>query len=67
MVFDTVDGAVRCALVVQQWVPAFEADQDADRRISFRIGINAGDAIPDGTDLHGDVVITSVGIRRSLV
>jgi adenylate cyclase len=56
MVFDSADGAVRCALEVQQQVPAFEADQYADRRIGFRIGINVGDAIPDGTDLHGDVV-----------
>jgi adenylate cyclase len=56
IVFDSVDGAVRCALKVQQQVSAHEADQDADRRIGFRIGINIGDAIPDGTDLHGDVV-----------
>jgi adenylate cyclase len=56
MVFDSVDGAVRCALKVQQKVSAFEANLNADRRISFRIGINIGDAIPDGTDLHGDVV-----------
>ena len=27
-----------------------------DRAIRFRIGINLGDAIPDGTDLHGDAV-----------
>jgi adenylate cyclase len=56
IVFDSVDGAVRCALEVQQQVPALEAVQNADRRIGFRIGINVGDAIPDGTDLHGDVV-----------
>ena len=24
--------------------------------IRFRVGINIGDAIPDGTDLHGEVV-----------
>jgi adenylate cyclase len=56
IVFDSVDGAVRCALAVQQQVPASEADQSTDHRIGFRIGINVGDAIPDGTDLHGDVV-----------
>src|SRR5215475_8228280 len=54
IVFDSVDGAVRCALAVQQQMLAYEADQPPDRRISFRIGINAGDVIPDGTDLHGD-------------
>jgi adenylate cyclase len=56
IVFDSVDGAVRCALEVQQQVPAWDGDRSPDNRILFRIGINAGDAIPDGTDLHGDVV-----------
>ena len=26
------------------------------RAIRFRVGINVGDVIPDGTDVHGDVV-----------
>jgi adenylate cyclase len=56
IVFDSVDGAVRCAVQVQQQLPASEPDQQPDRRIRFRIGVNIGDAIPDGTDLHGDVV-----------
>ena len=56
MVFDSIDGAVRCAVKVQQQVPAYDADQPADRAIRFRVGINVGDVIPDGTDVHGDVV-----------
>jgi adenylate cyclase len=56
IVFDSIDGAVRCALEVQQQVPDFDRDRPPDNRIRFRIGINAGDAIPEGTDLHGDVV-----------
>jgi adenylate cyclase len=56
MVFDSVDGAVRCALRVQQQVPGVEGDLPSDRSIRFRIGINVGDVIPDGTDVHGDVV-----------
>ena len=31
-------------------------DQPPDRAIRFRVGINIGDAIADGTDLHGDAV-----------
>ncbi len=31
-------------------------DQPPERRIRFRIGIDLGDAIPDGTDLHGEAV-----------
>ena len=42
--FDSIDGAVRCAVKVQQQVPVPV------------VGINIGDVIPDGTDLHGDGV-----------
>ena len=56
IVFDSIDGAVRCAMKVQQQMPIHDGDQPVDRSIRFRIGINIGDAIPDGTDLHGDVV-----------
>jgi adenylate cyclase len=56
MVFDSIDGAMRCAVKIQQQVPAYDGDQPPDRAIRFRVGINVGDVIPDGTDVHGDVV-----------
>ena len=56
IVFDSIDGAVRCAVKVQQQVPDHDGDQPPDQAIRFRVGINIGDAIADGTDLHGDVV-----------
>jgi TolB-like protein/class 3 adenylate cyclase/TolA-binding protein len=56
VVFDSIDGAVRCAVKVQRQVPVYDGDQSADRRIRFRIGINIGDVIADGSDLHGDGV-----------
>ncbi len=56
LVFDSVDGAVRCAIKVQQQVPIHDGDQPADRTIRFRVGIHVGDVIPDGLDVHGDVV-----------
>ena len=56
MVFNSIDGAVRCAVKVQQDVPLLDGDQPADRAIRFRIGINIGDAIGDEADLHGDAV-----------
>jgi len=56
MVFDSIDGAVRCSVKVQQQVPVYDGDQPPDRRIRFRVGINIGDAIAHGTDLHGDSV-----------
>jgi adenylate cyclase len=56
VVFDSIDGAVQCAVKVQQQVPIHDGDQPVDRAIRFRVGINIGDAIADGTDLHGDAV-----------
>jgi adenylate cyclase len=56
IVFDSIDGAVRCAVKVQQQVPNYDAGQPDDRAIRFRVGINLGDAIADGTDLHGNAV-----------
>ena len=42
MVFDSVDGAVRCAVKVQQQVPTHD-DAPPDQAIRFRVGINVGD------------------------
>jgi adenylate cyclase len=56
MVFDSIDGAVRCAVKVHQQVPVRDGGLPPERRIRFRIGINVGDAIPDGSDIQGDVV-----------
>jgi adenylate cyclase len=56
IVFDSIDGAVRCAVKVQRQVPTLDCDHPSDRATRFRVGINIGDAIADGTDLHGDAV-----------
>src|SRR6476620_3333319 len=56
IVFDSIDGDMRCAVKVQQQVPIHDTDHPPDRAIRFRIGINIGDTIADGTDLHGDAV-----------
>jgi TolB-like protein/class 3 adenylate cyclase len=63
MVYNSIDGAVRFAVKVQQDVPVFDGDQLPDRAIRFRIGINIGDAIADGTDLHGDAVNVAVRLE----
>lgn len=56
IVFDSIDGAVRCAIKMQQQVPNYDGDVPPDRAIRFRVGINIGDVIADGMDLHGDGV-----------
>ena len=63
MVFNSIDGAVRFAVKVQQDVPVYDGDQPPDRAIRFRVGINIGDAIADGTDLHGDAVNVAVRLQ----
>jgi TolB-like protein/class 3 adenylate cyclase/Tfp pilus assembly protein PilF len=56
VIFDSIDAAVSCALALQQRVPAHDDAHSPDQAIRFRIGLNIGDAIADGTDLHGDVI-----------
>ncbi len=63
IVFDSIDGAVRCAEKMQQQVPAHDAGHAPDRTIRFRIGIDIGDAIADGTDLHGNSVNVAVRLQ----
>ena len=56
IVFDSIDGAVRCAVQVQQQVRMRDGGFPQDRAMRFRMGINIGDVIADGTELHGDMV-----------
>ncbi|MDX1401500.1 MAG: adenylate/guanylate cyclase domain-containing protein, partial [Kiloniellales bacterium] len=48
--------AVRCALEVQQELESRNADLAMDRRMQFRIGVNLGDVVSEGENLHGDGV-----------
>ncbi len=61
--FDSIDGAVRSVVKIQQQVPIHDAGQPDDRTIRFRVGVNIGDAIADGTDLHGDAVNVAVRLQ----
>jgi adenylate cyclase len=54
--FDSIISAMRFAVEMQRGVPAFDGDHSPDRRIRFRVGVNIGDVIPDGTSMHGDGV-----------
>src|SRR5712671_2483043 len=54
--FASVVDAVRCAVEVQQRMGERNADVPGDQRIEFRVGINLGDIIIDGDDIHGDGV-----------
>ena len=52
--FSSVVDAVRCAVEIQQALHARNAEEDPDRRMAFRMGINVGDVIVEGRHLYGD-------------
>src|SRR5215468_3691508 len=54
--FGSAVEAVRSAVAVQQALERRNADLDEQRRMRFRIGINVGDVMVQGTDLLGDGV-----------
>lgn len=54
--FASVVDSVDCAVAWQDHVGTHEAERDQDNRFRFRIGINLGDVIVEGDDIHGDGV-----------
>ena len=54
--FASVVDAVRCAVEIQRGMAGRNTDVPQERRIEFRIGINVGDIIVDGSDIYGDGV-----------
>jgi adenylate cyclase len=54
--FASVVDAVQCSAQIQRAMPNRNAGEPEDRSIAFRIGINLGDVIIEGDDIHGDGV-----------
>ena len=54
--FGSAVDAVRNALSIQEAMHDHNDDAPANQRIEFRIGVNLGDLIVDGDDIHGDGV-----------
>jgi TolB-like protein/class 3 adenylate cyclase len=54
--FASVLDAVRCAVETQRTMLDRDADVAEDRSIKFRIGVNLGDIIAEGSDIFGDGV-----------
>jgi len=54
--FPSVVDAVRCAAEVQRGMIDREPELSNERQIRFRIGINLGDVIAEGSDIFGDGV-----------
>ena len=54
--FASLIDAVDCAVAWHGEVAGNEAGEPEERRLCFRIGINLGEVIADGDDIHGDGV-----------
>jgi TolB-like protein/DNA-binding SARP family transcriptional activator len=56
--------AVRSAVAVQRALDRHNADLEESRRMKFRIGINVGDVIVQGSDLLGDGVNVAARLEQ---
>ncbi len=54
--FASATDAVSCAVEVQRELAARNESVPEDQRLVFRVGINLGEIIVDGDDIHGDGV-----------
>lgn len=54
--FPSVVRAVECAIEIQRMIAERNAALENDRQMWFRIGVNLGDVMVDGSDLLGDGV-----------
>ena len=54
--FGSVVDAVRAAVEIQAALARRNGALPEDRRMAFRVGINLGDVVVDGDDIHGDGV-----------
>mgnify|MGYP001083435220 FL=1 len=65
MTFQSVTGAVQFALAVQRQIRALGRSLPASARLRFRFGVDMGDVIAEGGDLHGDGVIIAVRLQTA--
>jgi adenylate cyclase len=56
VVFASIVDAMQCAIEFQRGMAEHNAAVPSETRIQFRIGLNLGDIMIDGDDIHGDGV-----------
>ncbi|SDX09907.1 TolB amino-terminal domain-containing protein [Ruegeria halocynthiae] len=61
--FSSAVEAVRCAVNLQHYVSADNADIPQDAQVRYRIGLNVGDIVMDQDDIHGDGVNVAARIE----
>src|SRR5215217_6341682 len=62
--FASVVEAVQCAVEIQQELSARDPHLTGAQRMRFRIGINLGDVMVDGSDLYGDGVNIAAPLQQ---
>ncbi len=62
--FQSVVEAVQCAAEVQQELSGRNTNRPDDERMAFRIGINLGDVMEDGTDIFGEGVNIAARLQQ---
>jgi adenylate cyclase len=62
--FSSAVDAVECAVRIQRAVAEQNTDIPDNRSIVFRIGVNVGDVIIDGSDIYGDGVNVAARLEK---
>ncbi len=62
--FASIVSAVACAVELQNAMAGSGADEPADRRIRYRIGLNLGDVMVEGDDIYGDGVNVAARLQE---
>jgi adenylate cyclase len=62
--FPSVVDATKCVIEIQQGMVERNVGVDDDNRIIFRVGVNQGDIIIDGDDIHGDGVNVAARLQE---
>ncbi len=63
--FPSVVNAVKCSIEMQDGMVDRNVDIAEDKRIAFRIGINLGDIVTEGDDIHGDGVNVAARLQEA--
>jgi TolB-like protein len=62
--FPSAVDALQCAVETQEHITARNADLPEDRRMDFRMGINAGEVILDEETIYGDCVNVAARLEK---
>ncbi|MDX8501328.1 adenylate/guanylate cyclase domain-containing protein [Mesorhizobium sp. VK4C] len=62
--FPSAVDALQCAIETQERITARNTDLPSERRMAFRMGINAGEVILDETTIYGDCVNVAARLEK---